>query len=49
VLAEVDYFLRNVRDAMQVVMQDLARGAFSYAPPTLGQLSRAHERWLNLN
>jgi hypothetical protein len=43
VLAEVDYFLRNVRDAMRVFMQDLARGAFTYAPPTLGQLSRAME------
>ncbi len=24
-------------------MQDLARGAFTYAPPTIGQLSRAIE------
>ena len=43
VLAEVDYFLRDERDAMQVFMQDLARGAFTYAPPTVGQLSRAME------
>lgn len=41
VLAEVDYFLRDERGAMQVFMQDLARGAFTYAPPTVGQLSRA--------
>ena len=43
VLAEVDYFLRDERRAMQVFMQDVARGAFTYAPPTLGQLSRAME------
>jgi uncharacterized protein len=43
VLAELDYFLRDQRRAMQVFMQDLARGAFTYAPPTLGQLSRAIE------
>ena len=43
VLAEVDYFLRDERRAMQVFMEDLARGAFTYAPPTLGQLSRAME------
>ena len=43
VLAEVDYFLRDERRAMQAFMQDLARGAFTYAPPTLGQLSRAME------
>jgi predicted nucleic acid-binding protein len=41
VLAEVDYFLRDERGAMRVFMQDLARGAFTYAPPTVGQLSRA--------
>ena len=28
---------------MQVFMQDVARGAFTYAPPTIGQLSRAME------
>lgn len=43
VLAEVDYFLRDERRAMQVFVQDLARGAFTYAPPTMGQLSRAME------
>jgi predicted nucleic acid-binding protein len=51
VLAEVDYFLRNERTAMQLFMQDLARGAFTYAPPTIGQLSRAMEidrRFANL-
>jgi predicted nucleic acid-binding protein len=43
VLAEVDYFLRDERRAMQAFMQDLAKGAFTYAPPTVGQLSRAME------
>jgi uncharacterized protein len=43
VLAEVDYFLRDERAAMQVFMRDLARGAFTYAPPTAGQLARAME------
>ena len=43
VLAEVDYFLREERQAMQAFVQDLARGAFTYAPPTIGQLSRAME------
>ena len=43
VLAEVDYFLRDEREAMQLFMQDLARGAFTYAPPTLGHLTRAME------
>lgn len=43
VLAEVDYFLRDERQAMQVFMQDLVRGAFTYAPPTVGQLARAME------
>jgi len=43
VLAEVDYFLRAERRAMQMFMQDLARGAFTYAPPALDQLSRAIE------
>lgn len=31
------------RQGMQLFMQDLARGAFTYAPPTLGQLARAME------
>jgi predicted nucleic acid-binding protein len=43
VLAEVDYFLRGERRAMHVFMQDLTGGAFTYAPPTVGQLSRAME------
>jgi len=43
VLAEVDYFLRNERKAMAVLMDDLARGAFTYAAPTLGTLARAME------
>jgi len=43
VLAEVDYFLHDERRAMQVFMQDLGRGAFTYAQPTVGQLSRAME------
>lgn len=41
VLAELDYFLRNERRAMQVFMRDLATGAFTYAAPTLDELSRA--------
>lgn len=41
VLAEVDYFLRGERAAMGAVMDDVARGAFTYAPPTLDQLVRA--------
>ena len=43
VLAEVDYFLRHERRAMHVFMQDVARGAFTCAQPSLGQLSRAME------
>jgi predicted nucleic acid-binding protein len=43
VLAELDYFLRDERRAMVLFMRDLARGAFTYAPPTLDQLSRAME------
>jgi uncharacterized protein len=41
VLPELDYFLRDERPAMQAFMHDLARGAFTYAPATTGQLSRA--------
>lgn len=41
VLAEVDYFLRRERAAMKIFIEDLARGAFTYAPPTLDQLLRA--------
>jgi len=43
VLAEVDYFLRRERRAMQLFMQDVARGAFTYAPPTPAHLVRAME------
>ena len=43
VLAEVDYFLREEREAMRALMDDLERGAFTYAPPTLDQLLRAME------
>lgn len=43
VLAEVDYFLRDERDALRALMDDLARGAFTYAPPTPGALARAME------
>jgi uncharacterized protein len=43
VLAEVDYFLRGQRRAMSAFMRDLARGAFTYAPPALDQLRRAME------
>ena len=43
VLAEVDYFLRHERRAMQAFMQDVTRGAFTYAQPSLDQLSRAME------
>lgn len=41
VLAEVDYFLRHQRTAMRALMDDIARGAFTYAPPTRDQMSRA--------
>jgi predicted nucleic acid-binding protein len=41
VLAEVDYFLRDERRAMHVFVEDLVRGAFTYAPPTIGQISHA--------
>jgi predicted nucleic acid-binding protein len=43
VLAELDYFLRDERQAMRQFMQDLGRGAFTYASPTVGQLARAME------
>jgi uncharacterized protein len=43
VLAEVDYFLRHERRAMQAFMHDVARGAFTYAHPSLDQLARAME------
>ena len=41
VLAEVDYFLRDERPAMKAFMDDLARGAFTYAAPSVDQLARA--------
>ena len=40
VLAEVDYFLRDERSAMREFIQDFARGAFTYAAPTVGQWRR---------
>jgi hypothetical protein len=43
VLAEVDYFLRYERRAMQMFMRDVVRGAFTYAPPTPDHLARAME------
>jgi predicted nucleic acid-binding protein len=43
VLAEVDYFLREERPAMNVFMSDVASGAFTYAAPSLDQLARAME------
>ncbi len=42
-LAELDYFLRKERPAMRAFMQDLHRGAFTYAEPTPTILSRAME------
>lgn len=41
VLAELDYFLRDERAGFRAFMVDLARGAFTYAAPTLDQLARA--------
>jgi predicted nucleic acid-binding protein len=41
VLAELDYFLADQRRAMGLFMRDLAGGAFTHAPPSLDQLSRA--------
>ena len=41
VLAELDYFLRDERAAMHAFMDDLARGAFTHAPPAPDQLVRA--------
>lgn len=43
VLAELDYFLRDERRAMNAFMDDLTRGAFTYAPPSLDQLALAME------
>jgi len=41
VLAEVDYFLRDEREAMRALMMDIERGAFTYAAPTADHLRRA--------
>lgn len=41
VLAEVDYFLRGNREAMGTFIDDIRRGAFTYAPPSSDHLSRA--------
>jgi predicted nucleic acid-binding protein len=43
VLAELDYFLRDERGAMHAFMDDLTRGAFTYAPPSVDQLALAME------
>jgi len=43
VSAEVDYFLRDERNAMKALADDLVRGAFTYAAPTVDQLARAME------
>jgi hypothetical protein len=40
VLPEPDDFLRRERSAMYAFMADLARGAFTYAPPTVVQPTR---------
>lgn len=43
VLAELDYFLREERPTMRAFMEDLYRGAFTYAPATPALLRRAME------
>jgi predicted nucleic acid-binding protein len=43
VLAEVDYFLRTEREAMEALMAELKRGAFTLAPASISMLSRAME------
>ena len=51
-LGEVDYFLRHHRTAMRALMEDIARGPFTYAPPTWDQLDRAmaiDERYSDLS
>ena len=35
VLAEVDYFLRDERKAMNALAENLVQGAFTYAAPTV--------------
>lgn len=41
VLAELDYFMRDERAAMQALVDDIHTGAFLHAPPTDDQLRRA--------
>lgn len=41
VLAELDYFLRDQRDAMRAFVADLTAGAFTYAPLALDHVRRA--------
>jgi predicted nucleic acid-binding protein len=41
VLAEVDYFLREEREAMAALVKDISRGAFTYVPPTWPLILRA--------
>ena len=41
VLAELDYFLHDERDAMRVVVDNLSREAFTHAPADVDQLVRA--------
>jgi predicted nucleic acid-binding protein len=43
VLSEVDYFLRHERGAMRALTADMARGAFTYVPPTLPLVLHAME------
>ena len=43
VLAELDYFLRDERDAMSTFVADLSHGAFTHAPTEVDQLVRAME------
>lgn len=43
VLAELDYFLRDQRPAMNAFVADFTSGAFTYAPPELHQVMRAME------
>ena len=43
VLAELDYHLRNKREAMKRVLEDLGIGAYVYEPPSAADLVRALE------
>jgi predicted nucleic acid-binding protein len=43
VLAELDYFLRDERNAMSAFVGDLRSGAFTHAPADISQLTRAVE------